>query len=178
MPPRLRTAAPFPAPDHDHAACVAHGLDAAEARCAEAGARLTPLRKRVLELLLAEGHRAVGAYDLLDRLAETDDGGKRPAPPAVYRALDFLVDHGLAHRLASVNAFIGCAWPDAAHRPQFLICRDCRAVAELDAGGLARNLDAAAEAAGFTLLDAVVEVDGLCPRCRSDETPDPDAASA
>jgi Fur family zinc uptake transcriptional regulator len=137
------------------------------------------MRKRVLELLLAEGHRAVGAYDLLDRLAEDEarSGGKRPAPPVVYRALDFLVEHGLAHRLASVNAFIGCVRPDAAHHPQFLICRECRAVAELDADALRRDLGVAAEAAGFALLDAMVEVDGLCPRCRAVSSV-PDTVSA
>lgn len=167
--------APFPTPDHDHDACVEQGLTLAENSCAERGARLTPLRRRVLELLLTAGHRAIGAYDLLDRLAAEE--GKRPAPPAVYRALDFLVEHGLAHRLASINAFVGCAHPAAAHRPQFLICRNCRAVAELDAGALAHKLDRVAEAAGFTLLDAVVELDGLCPRCHP-ATLNTDAAPA
>lgn len=153
----------FPSVDHDHAACVARGLAVAEARCRARGARLTDIRRRVLELLLAEEHRAVGAYDLLDRL--NADSGRRAAPPAVYRALDFLVEQGLAHRISSLNAFVGCMRPEAAHRAQFLICRDCRAVAELDAGRVVEGLTTAARGAGFKMLDAVVEVSGLCPAC-------------
>lgn len=155
---------PFPSPEHDHAACVARGLALAEEVCAGRGARLTDMRRRVLELLLAQGHRAVAAYDLLDRLNAGAE--RRAAPPAVYRALDFLVAHGLAHRIASLNAFVGCARPDDDHAAQFLICRDCRAVAELDGARVAGVLDAAAADAGFAVLDAVVEATGLCPRCR------------
>ncbi|RMD92342.1 MAG: transcriptional repressor, partial [Alphaproteobacteria bacterium] len=87
---------------HDHRACAAAALARAEARCRESGLRLTPLRRRVLEILL-ESHRPLGAYDILARLRA--DG--RPAqPPVAYRALDFLVAHGLAHRLHSLNAFL------------------------------------------------------------------------
>lgn len=164
----MPSATVFPAPDHDHAACVSQGLAVAEERCRDRGARLTDMRRRVLELLLAEGHRAVGAYELLDRLNEEAD--KRAAPPAVYRALDFLVEQGLAHRIASLNAFVGCVRPQTSHRPQFLICRVCRAVAELDAGRLSAGLAEVAAGAGFTMLDAVVEVDGLCPVCATAAT--------
>lgn len=161
----MNAAPPFPAPDHDHAACVAHGLAAAEDLCRARGARLTDIRRRVLELLLAEGHRAVGAYDLLDRL-NADAGGRKAAPPAVYRALDFLVEQGLAHRIASLNAFVGCVRPRDDHAAQFLICRRCGAVAELTGERLSQDLAQAAQRAGFTMLTAVVEAQGLCPRCR------------
>ncbi|MCA1941626.1 MAG: transcriptional repressor [Caenispirillum bisanense] len=161
------TAAPhaFPAPDHDHAACVAAGLAQAEDLCRARGARLTDVRRRVLELLLTEGHRAVGAYDLLDRL-NAGAAGKKAAPPAVYRALDFLVEQGLVHRIASLNAFVGCVRPRDDHRAQFLICRRCGAVAELTGERLAQDLAEAAGRAGFTMLSAVVEAEGLCPLCR------------
>lgn len=155
----------FPAPDHDHSACVAHGLAAAEELCRSRGARLTDVRRRVLELLLADGHRAVGAYDLLHRLNE-GAADKKAAPPAVYRALDFLVEQGLAHRIASLNAFVGCARPRDDHAAQFLICRRCGAVAELAGERLTRDLAEAAARAGFTMSAAVVEAQGLCPRCR------------
>ncbi|GAA0591002.1 transcriptional repressor [Caenispirillum bisanense] len=162
---RAVATAAFPAPDHDHAACVDQALAVAEEVCRARGARLTAVRRRVLELLLAEGHRAVGAYHLLDRL---NDGasGRKAAPPVVYRALEFLVEQGLAHRIASLNAFVGCARPQDDHRAQFLICRRCGTVAEIAGERLSHDLAEAAERAGFTMLTAVVEAEGLCPRCR------------
>src|SRR5690606_10698879 len=89
---------------HDHEQCVSDALAAAEQVCERSGARLTPVRRGVLGLVW-QSHRPMGAYDLLDTLAREDD--RRPAPPTVYRALDFLQEHGLVHRIASLNAFIG-----------------------------------------------------------------------
>ena len=144
---------------HDHAACVAEGVAAAEARCAERGLRLTPVRRRVLEMLLAR-HRALGAYDILDRLR---DEGLAAQPPAAYRALDFLVANGMAHRVERLNAFIACGEPGADHVPAFLICRGCDAVAETRAAPLADLLEAGA--GGFAIESAMVEAEGLCPDC-------------
>ena len=90
------------------------------------GVRLTPVRRRVLEILLEE-HRALGAYDVLQRLAAEGFGNQ---PPVAYRALDFLVEQGLAHRIRRLNAFTACMHPGEAHAPAFLICRACDAVAE------------------------------------------------
>ena len=90
---------------HDHDACVDDAMARAEAICGAQGARLTPMRRRVLELVW-NGHRPRGAYDILEDLASD---GKKPAPLTVYRALDFLVEQGLVHRLESLNAFVGCA---------------------------------------------------------------------
>src|SRR3954453_3718975 len=104
---RGRTA-PFQPKDHDHADCVAAALGAAERLCARRGARLTELRRRVLELIW-RSHEPIGAYALLDRLGRERG---RVAPPTVYRALEFLIAHGLVHRIASLNAFIGCVHPD------------------------------------------------------------------
>lgn len=149
---------------HDHTACISDTLAAAEARCVEEGLRLTPVRRRVLEMLLAE-HRAMGAYDILPRLAEEGLGSQ---PPVVYRALDFLVSHGFAHRVEQLNAFIACGGPDEDHTPAFLICRACGAVAEarLAAGTLPGGpLGREATAAGFRIENAVVEVSGLCANC-------------
>ena len=145
---------------HDHAHCVESGLSAADARCASEGLRLTAVRRKVLEILLQE-HRAVGAYAILDRLRED---GFSSQPPVAYRALDFLVANGLAHKIERLNAFIACAHPDEAHAPAFMICRLCDAVAEAQSSP-ARALGEAARATGFVIERTVVEAEGVCPAC-------------
>jgi Fur family zinc uptake transcriptional regulator len=152
---------------HDHAACVARSVDAARDLCAARGLRLTDTRRRVLEILL-ESHAALGAYDVLRRLTAEGAG---PQPPVAYRALDFLVTNGLAHRIERLNAYVACDRPGVAHEPAFLICRDCRAVAEAADEAVARRLDEAAGAAGFAIDRATVEAEGRCPRCRGADAP-------
>lgn len=146
---------------HDHAACQSRALDAAESRLEAEGARLTPVRRRTLEILL-ETHRAMGAYEVLDRLAE-DGFGRQP--PVAYRALEFLVQHGLAHRLQRLNAFAACLHPTQDHAPVFLICRRCDHVAETQAPEVREALAETASGLGFTVERATVEALGLCPRC-------------
>jgi len=148
---------------HDHAHCAGDVLARAEAMAAAGGLRLTPVRKRVLEILL-EAHRALGAYDVLNRLAAEGFGNQ---PPVVYRALDFLVEHGLAHRIQRLNAFAACMHPGTAHSPVFLICRSCHVVAEADGAGVSEALAAAAGAAGFAVERSTVEALGLCPACKA-----------
>lgn len=144
---------------HDHGACVSRVLD--EAERAAAGARFTPVRRRVLEILL-ESHAALGAYDILKRLGAEGFGDK---PPIVYRALDFLVDRGFAHRIERLNAFVACMHPAEGHDPAFMICRNCRVVAET----IAAATPVAADAAdiGFKIESTVVEAEGLCPKCQT-----------
>lgn len=125
------------------------------------GLRLTPVRRRVLEILL-ENHRAMGAYEILDRLA-AEGFGKQP--PVAYRALDFLVEHGLAHRVQRLNAFAACLHPGQPHSPAFLICRACNKVAEAPAAALRGALEAEAASLGFTVERATIEALGLCPAC-------------
>lgn len=146
---------------HDHAACVADALAAAEARCAKDGLRLTPVRRKVLELLLQE-HRALGAYAILDLLAEAGFGSQ---PPVAYRALDFLAEHGFVHKIEKLNAFVACAHPTEHHSPAFMICRLCDSVAEARSTPVRGELGAAARAAGFRIEKAVVEAEGICPTC-------------
>ncbi len=160
---------PFPTPAHDHARCVAEALDAAEAVCRACNARLTRLRRRVLEIVLA-GHAPVGAYDILDRLQAED--GRRAAPVTVYRALDFLIAQRLVHRLASLNAFIGCVRPAGRHGAQFLICGECRTVAELSDPAIERAIARGAGGAGFAVDAPLVEVEGTCPNCLEKRTGD------
>lgn len=148
--------------NHDHGRCVKTAAAEVEAVCAAQNLRLTPIRRRVLEILLEE-HRALGAYDVLARLAKE---GQAAHPPVAYRALEFLVTHGFAHKLERVNAFVACARPGADHRPVFLICSECNAVAEDAAAGVDAALGKAAGAVGFAIADAAIEAEGLCPTCR------------
>ncbi|WP_376871530.1 Fur family transcriptional regulator [Albirhodobacter sp. R86504] len=147
--------------DHDHSHCARGTLARAEAVAEERGARLTPVRKRALEILL-EAHRAMGAYEVLERLAE-DGFGKQP--PVAYRALEFLVENGFAHRIRRLNAFAACMHPGEAHAPVFLICGVCDGVMEAAAEPVRAALDIAAAAHGFVIERANIEALGQCPAC-------------
>jgi len=152
---------------HDHGICIRSALNAAEQDCAARKLQLTPTRRRVLEILLAE-HRAMGAYEILDLLKGEGLGSQ---PPVAYRALDFLVKHGFAHRIERLNAYIACSHPGATHAPVFLICRACGAVAETRAGRDGGSLANDARAAGFQIESAVLEAEGLCPACAETTAP-------
>ncbi|RVT84434.1 transcriptional repressor [Rhodobacteraceae bacterium CCMM004] len=146
---------------HNHARCIATALAAAEAACDAQGLHLTPVRRRVLEILLT-GHRALGAYDILERLGAE---GRPAQPPVAYRALDFLVRHGFAHRVEQLNAYVACTRPGECDTPAFMVCRTCRAVAETAAPDQA--MAPQARAAGFAIEARVVEAVGLCPGCQA-----------
>lgn len=158
MPTALRTG-------HDHARCIDDALARAVAHCRESGARLTPLRKRVLEIVW-QSHKPLGAYGILDILAAE---GRPPMPPTVYRALEFLLAQGLVHRIPSLNAYIGCVDPDHPHGGQYLICRACGTVAELTDDALTARLAARAREHGFQVQSTLTELTGLCPACAADE---------
>ncbi|WP_375573203.1 transcriptional repressor [Ahrensia marina] len=146
---------------HDHTHCVVAALETAENYCAEHGLRFTPVRRKVLELLLQE-HRALGAYVILELLGKAGFGSQ---PPVAYRALDFLTEHGFAHKIERLNAFIACSHPGEKHSPAFMICRLCGAVAEAHAAPAKGVLGAAAKSAGFRIERTVVEAEGICPAC-------------
>ena len=158
------TDTPLACHPHDHSRCVAGALDAADQVCQRDGARLTTLRRRVLELVW-QSHQPLGAYDILGQLSVED--GCRAAPPTVYRALDFLLEHGLIHRIASQNAFVGCNHPGQVHQGCFLICRQCHAAIELRQPAIDAAIVAAAAEVGFAVEGQTVEVLGLCASCRS-----------
>lgn len=153
-----------PQAPHNHDHCVSHALQAAEQVCAREGVRFTALRKRVLELVW-QSHKPLGAYDILDTLSRDD--GRRAAPPTVYRALDFLQEQGLVHRIASLNAFIGCPSPEHRHQGHFLICLGCHVAIELEESGISEAIASAAAAHDFVASSETVEVSGLCARCRA-----------
>lgn len=156
---------PFPGRDHDHGACIESALGQAEALCRERGARLTPLRRRVLEIIW-ESHTPLGAYDALERL---NVSGERNAPPTVYRALDFLMKHGLIHRIESMNAFVGCAMSADSHKALFFICRDCGNVAETHSEEIGEVIEASATRAGFLVETPIMEISGRCLECHDNE---------
>jgi Fur family zinc uptake transcriptional regulator len=140
-------------------------LNRAVTLCEGRGARLTELRRQVLGLIL-DSDAPTGAYDLLDRLKATREGA---APPTVYRALDFLLEQGLIHKLERLSAFVGCiSHEDHDHAAQFLICRSCGKVAEIEDHDLAHALQDAARRLGFTLGKATIEAEGQCAACARD----------
>lgn len=145
-------------------------LKRAEAICEQRGANLTELRRHVLGMIL-DTASPTGAYELLDRLRQTRRGA---APPTVYRALDFLLEQGLIHRVERLSAFVGCIAgctvdPDGESHPhaaQFLICRKCGRVVEMRDHDVASVLAKAAKEAGFSISAATIEAEGLCSSCR------------
>jgi Fur family zinc uptake transcriptional regulator len=154
----------FHPPGHNHDRCESDALSSADAICARRGTRLTPIRRRVLEALLAS-HQPLGAYDLIERLGSRGD---KPAPITVYRALDFLRDNGLVHRIESRNAFIACAHNHERADPVvFLICEKCGAVGEAAAAAVADTIRSASRAAGFTPKTPVIEITGICTHCKA-----------
>ena len=163
---KSHTHAVFPTPGHDHDRCAADAIAHAEAVCTAHKERLTPIRRRVLEALLAS-HAPLGAYELIDRLADGGEGG-RPAPITIYRALDFLRDQGLVHRIESRNAFIACVHDHESADPVvFLICETCGAVGEATGAGVSEPLRNASRAAGFAPKTPVSEISGTCAHSRS-----------
>ena len=139
-------------------------LQQVEQRCKNENLRLTPTRRRVLELMLAAGG-PVKAYDLLDKLKAEQPTA---APPTVYRALDFLLEHHFIHRLETLNAFVSCVQPEEQHQGYFLICDQCDAVTEIPDQKLSAELAKHAAAAGFEPERQVIEVYGHCQDCKPD----------
>lgn len=150
-------------------------LNDVERWCVTQGQRLTKTRRQVLGLVLSQ-HGFSGAYDILARLREFQP---RAVPPTVYRALDFLLEYGLVHRIERLNAFVGChhalgceggdrdhdhaTW--GVHRAQFLICRQCHSVEELEQDIVAEVLVSSAKGRGFKAEAATIEIEGLCAKC-------------
>ena len=147
--------------DHQHATCIDEAINTAEATCRQRGGRLTAIRRRVLELVWAS-HEPVKAYDVLDILRNERSSA---APPTVYRALDFLQEEGLVHKIESLNAYVGCGKPGHMEGGQFLICSDCGEVAELADSDLVTLIRNQAEQLGFAIEEQVVEIKGRCAQC-------------
>lgn len=158
---------PFPDQRHDHSTCRNQALQRAESYCRRNGLRLTTLRRRVLELVWAN-HQPVGAYALLEMLVGE---GRKAAPPTVYRSLDFLLRHGMIHRIASLNAYVGCNHPGLDHEAQFFICDGCGQAAEIGDPSIDSAIARDAKKLGFHISRQTIEVAGTCARCQAGTKP-------
>jgi Fur family zinc uptake transcriptional regulator len=152
---------------HNHAHCIQTAMDNTVSLCLTKKLRLTPVRKRVLELIW-KNHQPVRAYDLLALLVEE---GFNSAPPTIYRALDFLLDIQAIHRLNSLNAYVGCRNPTL-HLQQttqeicLFICTQCQHVEEQSNDIWQNAIDTSAEEQKFIPAKAIIEISGLCQRCQ------------
>jgi len=148
-------------PHHDHNRCREKALQTADRICDNRGVRLTPMRRQVLELIW-ESHKAIKAYDLLERITPKAGITK---PVTVYRALNFLMEQGLIHKVESLNAFIGCSFSDHQHQQLLLTCSHCQEVEERPAEGVMEAIDRELEQASFTIYHKAIEIHGICAHC-------------
>lgn len=149
---------------HDHSSCVNEALQTAEQFCEANKLQFTKVRRRVLEILL-EQHKASGAYDILAQLKDENLGSQ---PPVIYRALDFLVQHGFVHKIEKLNAYVACSHSGQIHSPAFMICRQCETVAEMQTSPNAKVFGDKAQEVGFEIENTVIEAEGICPTCQKE----------
>jgi Fur family zinc uptake transcriptional regulator len=146
---------------HQHKQCIKEALNKANQICLERKCKLTPIRKKVLELIW-NSHKPIKAYDLLAQLSSEDFIEK---PPTVYRALEFLLDNKLIHRIESQNAYIGCYTDHNSLDSKFLICDQCNEVEELSGPKIQKTLSEISKQQGFTPSLVNVEIHGTCAQC-------------
>jgi len=146
---------------HNHTNCMQHALQSAEQLCKQKGLRFTSSRKRILELICTS-HKAIGAYELLDVFKQEEPKAK---PVTIYRALDFLMEVGLVHKIESLNAFIGCLQSEKQHQCAILICNVCKNAYEMDANPVYENLFELSQSVQFTAQNITIELRGLCVNC-------------
>ena len=142
---------------------VGNSIKEAEKYCKENDLKFTPVRRKVLEILLQK-NKALGAYEILDLLREA---GFKYQPPVAYRALDFLVKNGFAHKIEQLNSFVGCVHPGKDHSPAFMICTNCNFVSEEEAINSDFSISKIGSRSGFKVEKAIIEARGLCNSCAS-----------
>ncbi len=147
--------------EHDHKKCVSEALGTAEQLCVVRGVQLTPIRHQVLELIW-DSHKAVKAYELLDRIKPLQNAAK---PATIYRALDFLIEQGLIHRVESLNAFVGCSCSGHQHEQLLLICNNCQEVEERSAPEVMQAVSQEIKQANFIVHSKAIEIHGICAKC-------------
>lgn len=152
-------------PEHDHSRCIHEALKDAAQLCSKRRQRLTPVRELVLKLIW-QNHKPLGAYEILPALAKA---GFNSAPPTVYRALDFLLEQGLIHRISSLNAFIGCSHATHQCRNSFFICTSCHSAVELESKAVSDSIQECAHSIGFQVTTEMIEIAGICPSCQKDD---------
>ena len=147
---------------HDHNICSEHYKASIEKYCHENNLQLTPLRQKVLEILIRD-HKPLGAYEILDILSKE---GFSSSPPIAYRVLDFLIKKGLVYKIQGLNSFIACAYAGCAHIPAFVICRKCDKVVEIK--GQKNFSKAPPVALDFKIENAMIEILGICSTCSNE----------
>ncbi len=152
----------IPATAHDHDCCISHALESAQTICHDKNIRLTPIRQRIFELIRST-HKAVGAYQLLEILQREDPKAK---PVTIYRALDFLLEAGLIHKVASLNAFIGCSKPETLHNSVLLICDNCQNAKEVEAQHVYEAICEISAQNAFQAQQLTLELHGYCDACQ------------
>lgn len=160
---------PYSHHNHNHSRCIDTALEAATLYCQKQGEKFSSMREAVFKAVW-NSHQPIGAYDILEYLSKLNPS-KRLAPPTVYRALDFLIEHRLIHRINSLNAFIGCSEPGCHPNSHFLICQNCRTAIELDEKTFEAPLQKISSEYQFTGVTAHLELIGLCPSCQHQVTP-------
>ena len=154
----------FPRLEHNHSLCIKDALADADKVCGSKGVRLTPQRRAIFEIVWSS-HKPIGAYEILEILAKKTKS--RPAPMTVYRALDFLIEQCLVHRIASLNAYMGCSHPGKHHSSCFLICDNCGQAAQIVDDNIENIISQEADRVGFTINLNLVEVSGVCSQCQA-----------
>lgn len=149
---------------HDHAVCIKTALKYAQSVCEKRDVRLTRLRRQILELVW-QSHSPLGAYALMDMLAENSER-KRVAPPTVYRSLDFLLEQGLIHKVHSLNAYVGCSSPAHPHNDALFICESCGFTEEIRSTTIQQAINLSASQNRFSVNRQILEVIGKCEHCR------------
>jgi Fur family zinc uptake transcriptional regulator len=152
---------------HDHVRSMNAAVSRAHEICAKSNLRLTPTREAILKLLW-QSHQPLGAYQLQQQLSKVTD--KPVAPPTIYRATEFLIDLGLVHRIPSLNAYIGCPFPNSEHSNIFLICQECKTVAEMADNRVNSLLENLSEMVNFKHKSQIIEIFGYCPNCESGDS--------
>ena len=146
---------------HNHKNCISNSISEFEKYCQESNQKISKVSKKVFEILL-ESHKALGAYDILDKLKNY---GYSSQPPVAYRALSLLLDIGFVHKIEKLNAYIACSDPGKSHEPAFLICRKCKLVNETSQFETNKKIKSEAKNSKFSIENSIVEIIGVCPNC-------------
>lgn len=149
---------------HDHVRSINAAISRAHEICAKSNVRLTATREAILRLLW-QSHQPLGAYQLQQQLSKVSE--KPVAPPTIYRAIEFLINLGLVHRIPSLNAYVGCPFPNSEHSNIFLICKECNTVAEIADTRVNVLLESLCDKVDFKHETQTIEIFGCCPNCKS-----------
>lgn len=129
--------------------------------CDEHGMRFTAPRQLVLDVII-NANSPIGAYDIIEEIAKITD---RPNPTTIYRATEFLTEHGFIHKIESLNAFVTCDADHLHKGTQFIICQTCKKVEEIHICSMPDTLREQSKKIGFTLSHWTAELHGLCNTC-------------